>query len=125
MMPDGAIRTKVEDYLAKSNALETYWRRPITSEQLQAEMERVAKNTQNGALLNELYQALGNDPVLIAETLVRQTLAERLVRNWYGSDTRFHADTKAKAEAARARCDSASCLKGMSGDYHENDLHAE
>jgi hypothetical protein len=35
-MPDSAIRAKVEDYLAKSNALERWWRRPITAEQLQA-----------------------------------------------------------------------------------------
>lgn len=119
VMPDRAIRAKVEDYLAKSNALETWWRRPITAEQLQAELDRMTKNTQDGAILNELYRALENDAGLIAETLARQTLAERLIRNWYASDTRFHADTKAKAAAARTACDGAACLKAMPGDYSE------
>jgi hypothetical protein len=119
VMPDSAIRAKVEDYLAKSNALEHWWRRPITAEQLQAELSRMTRDTQDGALLNELYQALGNDPGLITETLARQTLAERLIHNWYGSDTRFHADTRAMAEAARAACDRVSCLKALSGEYSE------
>jgi len=39
---------------------------------------------------------------VIAETLARQTLAERLIRNWYANDTRFHGSTKATAEAALA-----------------------
>src|SRR6185436_17614657 len=91
----------------------------ITAEQLQAELDRMTRNTQDGALLNKLFQALGNDAGLTAETLARQTLAERLIRNWYGSDTRFHAETEARAEAARAKCDRASCLKAMSGDYSE------
>jgi N-acetylneuraminic acid mutarotase len=119
VMPDTAIRAKVEDYLAKSNALERWWRRPVTAEQLQAELERMTKGTQDGALLNELFQALGNDAELIAETLARQTLAERLIHNWYGSDTRFHAETKARAEAAVASCKRASCMKAFSGDYSE------
>src|SRR5262249_24988876 len=38
VMPNSAIRAKVEDYLEKSNALERFWSRPIGSEQLQAEM---------------------------------------------------------------------------------------
>ena len=37
---------KVRDYLCKSQALEDYWQRPITPEQLQAEMDRIAEHTQ-------------------------------------------------------------------------------
>jgi len=66
VMSDEAIRAKVADYLEKSNALETWWRRPITAEQLQAELDRMAKNTRDGGTLQELYRALGNDPVVIA-----------------------------------------------------------
>ncbi len=31
VLPDRAIRARVEDYLKKSNALATYWQRPITA----------------------------------------------------------------------------------------------
>jgi len=89
-MPDSVVQAKVVDSLRKSNALEAYWRRPITGKQLQAEMTRMARGTRDPAMLRELYQALRNDPELIAETLARQTLAERLIRNWYASDDRFH-----------------------------------
>ena len=33
---------KVADYLRKSQALEDYWQRPLSAEQLQAEMDRMA-----------------------------------------------------------------------------------
>jgi hypothetical protein len=116
VLSDAAIRAKVEDYLKKSNALEKWWQRPITGEQLQAEIDRMAKNTRDGATLRELYRALGNDPFVIAETLARPTLVERLIRNWYAGDTRFHGDLKAKAEAALKTCSRADCKKAMSGE---------
>src|SRR6187399_2957033 len=42
VMPDSVIRAKVQDSLKKSNALEALWKRPVTAEQLQAEMDRMA-----------------------------------------------------------------------------------
>jgi len=122
VMPDATIRARVEDYLKKSNALDRWWRHPITAEQLQAEMDRMAKDTRDGATLRDLYAALGNDPFLVAETLARQTLADRLIRNWYGSDTRFHGDIKREAEAALARTKSAAGMKAMGGDYAERTI---
>ena len=104
-MPDAALRAKVEDYLKKSNALAKHWQRPVTAEQLQAEMDRMARDTKDGATLNELFHALNDDPYVIAETLARQTLVDRLIHNWYAVDTRFHADVRAKTEAALASCD--------------------
>jgi hypothetical protein len=83
VMPEAAIRAKVLDYLKKSAALERFWQRPITAAQLQAEIDRMSRGTHDAALLEELFGALGNDPHLIAETLARRTLSERLVRNWY------------------------------------------
>jgi hypothetical protein len=86
VMPDSAIRAKVMDYLRKSNALATSWHRPITGEQLQAELDRMARDSHDPRVLQELFDALGNDAQLIAETLARQTLVERFVRNWYATD---------------------------------------
>src|SRR5207249_4024733 len=62
-----------------SQALEDYWQRSVTAEQLQAEMERMAKHTKQPEVLHELFEALGNDPYVIAECLARPTLVERLV----------------------------------------------
>jgi hypothetical protein len=40
VMSQADLKGKVEDYLRKSEALEDYWQRPTTAEQLQAEMDR-------------------------------------------------------------------------------------
>ena len=92
-MPASAIRAKVEDYLKQSSVLDMWWRRPITGDQLQAELDRMARGTRDPRVLQELFDALGNDPVVIAETLARPVLAERLARNWYATDERFKAPT--------------------------------
>src|SRR5207302_1032142 len=71
VMSQAQLEKKVTDYLRKSWALEDYWQRPITAEQLQAEMNRMAKNTKQPDVLRELFAALGNDPFVIAECLAR------------------------------------------------------
>ena len=78
VMSQAQLEKKVEDYLRKSQALEDYWQRPITAEQLQAEMDRMAQHTKQPEVLRELFEALGNDPFVIAECLARPMLAERL-----------------------------------------------
>src|SRR4029077_5265468 len=45
VMPAAQIEKKVKDYLRDSQVLEDQWQRPITPEQLQAEMERMANHT--------------------------------------------------------------------------------
>src|SRR5437762_4407720 len=79
VMSQAQIKKKVEDYLRNSQALEDYWQRPITADQLQAEMERMASNTKQPEVLQELFDALGNDPFVIGECLVRPVLAERVL----------------------------------------------
>src|SRR5437879_2050704 len=71
------IEKKVEDYLRDAQALEDYWQRPIALDQLQAEMNRIASHTKQPGVLRELFEALGNDPFVIAECLARPVLAER------------------------------------------------
>ena len=77
VMSQAQIEKKVEDYLRNSQALEDYWQKPITAEQLQTEMERMASHTKQPEVLRELFEALGNDPFVIAECLARPVLAER------------------------------------------------
>src|SRR5213082_2181995 len=81
VMSQAELEKKITDYLRKSQALEDYWQRPITADQLQAEMDRMAKHTKQPDVLRELFDALGNDPFVIAECLARPALAERLLTN--------------------------------------------
>jgi hypothetical protein len=123
VLSDAAIRARVEGYLRESNALERYWQRPITASALQAELDRMVKSSRDPELLRELFAALGDDPALIAETVARQTLADRLVRNWYAHDGRFHGGLKKRAEAASAACGDAGCMRSMGGRYVETTLN--
>ena len=88
VMSQAQLEKKVEDYLRNSQALEDYWQRPITAEQLQAEMDRMAQHTKQPEVLRELFEALGNDPFVIAECLARPALAERLVSRLIAHDQR-------------------------------------
>ncbi len=81
VMTQVQLEGEVEDYLRQSRALNDYWQRPITAEQLQAEMERMAKHTKQPQVLHELFEALGNDPFVVAECLARPVLAERLLEH--------------------------------------------
>ncbi len=82
VMSQAQLEKKVADYLGDSQALEDDWHRPITAEQLQAEMDRMAQHTHQPEVLREVFAALGNDPFVIAECLARPVLAERFVRNF-------------------------------------------
>jgi N-acetylneuraminic acid mutarotase len=77
VMSQAQLEKKVTDYLHNSQVLEDYWQRPITAEQLQAEMDRMAKNSKQPQVLQELFDALGNDPIVVAECLARPVLVER------------------------------------------------
>ena len=86
VMTQADLRKKVQDYLRKSQALEDYRQRPITSESLQAEMDRMAKHTKQPNVLRELFDTLGNDPFVIAECLARPVLTERLTAELSGQN---------------------------------------
>jgi N-acetylneuraminic acid mutarotase len=65
-------------------------------------MIRMARGTKAPEVLREIHAALQDDPILIAETFARATLAGRLVRSWYARDARFHGALRGRAEAALA-----------------------
>jgi N-acetylneuraminic acid mutarotase len=76
------LEKKVEDYLSKSQQLQDYWRRPLTGADLQAEMDRMAENTKQPEVLHDVFNALGDDPLVIAECLARPVLSERLITSF-------------------------------------------
>ena len=89
MVPREFIEAKVETYLKESTALAEYWAAPITSEQIQAEMDRMVTRTKDPDGLRKLFTALHDDPELIAECLARPLLADRLAREFYAYDPRI------------------------------------
>jgi hypothetical protein len=117
VMSQAQLEKKVADYLRKSQALEDYWQRPIASEQLQAEMDRMAKHTRQPEVLRELFEALGNDPFVIAECLARPALADRLLHNWYAKDQRIHGELKQRAEAELLTHPAVDQMKQLCGKY--------
>jgi hypothetical protein len=85
-------------------------------------MDRMAKHTKQPELLNELFEALGNDAFLIAECLARPALAERLLTDWYAYDERIHCKLKQRAEAELQAHKSVERMKQTSGTYSEIEL---
>jgi hypothetical protein len=87
VMSQQQIQQKVQEYLSNSQLLAFQWHRPITSEQLQGEINRMASHTRQPEVLRELFAALDDDPFIIAECLARPTLSERLLSDlWLGSN---------------------------------------
>jgi len=122
LMPSAQLEKKVEDYLRNSEALEDYWQQPLSAEQLQAEMDRLAKYTKQPEVLRELFEALGNDPFVVAECLARPALSERLLTNFYAHDQRFHGELRQRTKAELRAHRSVQQMKQLSGKYSEIEL---
>jgi len=85
-MSQAELEKEVTEYLRNSWILEDQWQRPITPDQLQAEMDRMAEHSRQPKVLRELFTALGNDPYVIAECFARPMLAKCLLTNSYSHD---------------------------------------
>ena len=112
VMSRAQIENKVRDHLRNSGVLEEYWQQPVSAQQLQAEMERMAQHTKDPAMLRELFEALGNDPFVIAECLARPALSERRVTEFYetnakpGSVPRQRGQAEVHSQSPRGESDS-------------------
>jgi len=93
------IERKVEDYLCDAQTVEEYSQRPITPDQLQAEMERIISHTKQPGVLRDLFAALRNDPFVITECLARPLLVERLMTTSYTHGQRLQSELKRRAES--------------------------
>jgi N-acetylneuraminic acid mutarotase len=105
VMSQAQLERRVTDYLRKSQALENYRQRPITADELQAEMDRMTQHTKKPEVLRELFEALGNDPFVIAECLARPLLAERLL-------------TPSASEQIKQTNPTYQQVAAATGDYH-------
>ncbi len=115
VLPRAAIARQVADSLRYETALERVWGRGITPPELQAELDRQARDTRDPEMLRDLRAALGNDPYKVAECLVRPEMTERRLRQWYAGDRGLHADTRERAERELAAGASLAALRTGSG----------
>ena len=114
VMSQAQLERKVKDYLRNSQALEDYWQQPITADQLQAEMDRMAQHTRQPEVLRELFEALGNDPFVIAECLARPLLAERLLTQ--SADEQVKQTSRTYEQVAAATSDYSLPRSPMMAD---------
>ena len=120
VLPEAALRAKVESQLKTSSLLADYWKQPTTGEALQGEIDRMVRGTKAPETLRELFAALGDDPYLIAECLARPALERRLAAESFSSDARIHGERKARIEAEIASLrGNGAALSRLSGRYVE------
>src|SRR5437867_4092205 len=70
--------------------------------------------------LEQRIAALGNDPILVAECLARPLVADRLIRNAYAHDPRYHLALKTAIEQSLARHASVAEMKNLAAEYGES-----
>lgn len=119
VVPEAVIRREAEDALLKSAALARFWGRPVTPAQLQAEIDRMVAASRRPSALQARFASLGRDPLRIAECLARPLLADRLLRNWYGGDERFHGALRQRIEGLLAAFPAGEDLRSLGGTYSE------
>jgi len=119
-MPPTALREKVEKSLARSRVLRERYGIALSPEMLRGEVARMAKETRDPARLRELFATLGNDGLLIAETLGREGLSERILRGRFDADEKIQADRVALIRSLReaAPAGSLSSLAETPGTEH-------
>src|SRR5882724_8541259 len=117
VMSQQQIQQKVQEYLRNSQLLADQWQRPITPEQLQAEINRMASHTRQSEVLRELFATLGNDPFNIAECLARPVLSERLASELQGGSNPLSATESRGSQATKTETGSLTTDQQASGYY--------
>ena len=82
----------------------------------------MATHTNQPNVLRELFEALGNDPSVIAECLARPLVAERLLRSCYPFDQRIHGQLRQSATADLLAHPRVEQMRLTNGIYSEIEL---
>ncbi|MCI0409840.1 MAG: hypothetical protein L0191_14960, partial [Acidobacteria bacterium] len=93
-VPRAVLEKKVKNYLRQSAALAEIWNMPVTSDMLRRELQCMLRDSRRPDRLRELFQALGDDPVLIQECLVRPVLVSRLANHFFKLDQNIQAGVR-------------------------------
>ncbi|ANM31051.1 hypothetical protein ABI59_17920 [Acidobacteria bacterium Mor1] len=82
-------RRRVLEDLRLSLVVADQWGAAVTDAALQAELERIARDTRMPARLDAVYGALHRDPVMVREVFARSVLVRRLARRFFSADSRL------------------------------------
>ena len=99
IVPRKMVAASVENSLIHEAALLEVWGEPLTPEQIQAEVDRIANETLHSELLRDVFAALDHDPYLVAECFVRPRLAERRLRGRFSTDPEIHSKIRLAADS--------------------------
>ncbi len=86
-----ATQSKVGRIEQLARALREQWHIQLTPAALQGEIDRIVRDSRAPAVLQDLFNALDDDPSVIANCVARPLLVERLVRDAYATDRTLHA----------------------------------
>ena len=99
--PRAVIERKIRNALRQTAALEELWVETLSADLLNAELERMVLGSKRPARLREMFRALDDDSLLLRECLARPVLVERLIRERYASEARFHEEALRKLTQAQ------------------------
>jgi len=100
-LPRVVLEAKVLVYLKLSALLGERWHTPVTAEALERETRRIESKTRMPERLAEIRHALGDDPILFQECVVRPELVRRMARSFFAQDERIHGAARAEIERVR------------------------
>jgi len=103
LVPREVLERKVQAYLEQSAALELLWNEPVTAEALRRELERIARDTRFPDRLEEIYDALGRDSVLIQECFARPVLVDRISRSFQSLDPSMRGEARREIDELARR----------------------
>jgi len=110
------IASRVADEtLRRCDALERLWGITFSGEDLQAELDRMVRDSLMPDRLREYFAALNGDPRLAGECLARPILAENTLRERLSNDDRFQGPIRAQAEREWSAVRTAANLDRTSG----------
>jgi len=116
LFPEAEDAALVARSLRMASALERLWQERVTPAEIQAEIDRMARDSKRPDRLQEYWAALGNDPLRIAEGLVRPRLTEQRLRDRYAWDASLHGSVRERALAESAGARATGALGGLTAE---------
>lgn len=101
VLPRSLIEKMVREELKKEAALKKVYRVEITPEQVDGEVKRINETTRAPEVLEELKQALGNDPARFARTVAKPLVVDRELRARFANDDHLHLAGRRAMEKVR------------------------
>jgi N-acetylneuraminic acid mutarotase len=123
ILPADTFVARADDNARRITALRTYWGRTLSEREVQAELDRMARDSRAPEALREMFAALGNDPDRIAQALVLPAMTDRLIRRLYAYDASLQGATRHRAEKAVRRFQDPADMQRLAseskGEYSE------